>query len=143
MSDFYFVVDPSRYYCRQEIIAAAQLPAGEEWISYTLFIRVDRPEKIQVGRLGLFEFASGEYVYSGSAKRGICARVNRHLRSGKKMRWHIDYLLAASAVQITKVRISTLAECQLVTEAGGTVVVTGFGSSDCTQGCGSHLRRIN
>ncbi len=138
MSDLYFVMDVGH----QEIITVDQLPAGEEWISYTLFIRVANPEKIMVGRLGEFEFAAGEYVYSGSAKRGICARVNRHLRSEKKLRWHIDYLLAAPAVNITKIRISTLAECQLVADAGGAVAVFGFGSSDCTQGCGSHMRRI-
>ncbi len=138
MSDLYFVMNT----CRQGIITAAQLPVGEEWISYTLFIQAASPARIRVGRLGLFEFAAGEYVYSGSAKRGICARVNRHLRSEKKLRWHIDYLLSTPGVKITKVRISTLAECQLVAEAGGTVVVTGFGSSDCTQGCGSHLRLV-
>ncbi|MCD6291983.1 MAG: GIY-YIG nuclease family protein [Deltaproteobacteria bacterium] len=121
-------------------MTAAQLLSGEEWISYTLFIQVNAPEKIIVGRLGLFEFRAGEYVYSGSAKRGICARVNRHLRTEKKLHWHIDYLLAASAVKITRVRISTLPECQLVAQTGGIVIVPGFGSSDCTQGCGSHLR---
>ena len=139
MSDLYFVIDSGR----PAIITAAQLPAGEKWISYTLFIKVSRLEKIRVGRLGQFEFAVGEYVYSGSAKRGICARVNRHLRSEKKLRWHIDYLLAAPAVTITKVRISTIAECQLVAEAGGKIVVPGFGSSDCTHGCGSHLRFLD
>jgi len=138
VNDLYFVMDAGR----QEKITVDQLPAGEEWISYTLFIRVSSPEKIIVGRLGEFEFAVGEYVYSGSAKRGICARVNRHLRSEKKLRWHIDYLLVAPAVNITKIRISTLAECQLVAESGGEVTVSGFGSSDCTQGCGSHLRFI-
>lgn len=138
MSDLYFTIDAGR----NEIISAALLPIGEEWISYTLFIQVARREKIRVGRFGLFEFSAGEYVYSGSAKRAICARVNRHLRSEKKLRWHVDYLLAASSVKITMVRISTIAECQLVADAGGAVVVPGFGSSDCTQGCGSHLRRI-
>jgi Uri superfamily endonuclease len=138
VSDLYFVINPGR----PEIITAAQLPAGEEWISYTLFIQVANLEKIQVGRLGLFEFVAGEYVYSGSAKRGICARVNRHLRSEKKLRWHIDYLLVAASVKITKVRISTLAECQLVAAAEGKVIIPGFGSSDCSSGCGSHLRLI-
>lgn len=124
------------------VIFRDELPAGEEWISYTLFIRVAGPIEIRVGRLGVFEFAAGEYVYSGSARKSVCARINRHLRADKKLRWHIDYLLAAPEVQITRVRFSTITECQLVAAVGGKVVVKGFGSSDCTHGCGSHLRQI-
>ena len=123
-------------------IAQFGLPDTENWKSYQLFIRVARPLTITVGRLGEFRFAAGDYVYSGSARRGIRARVNRHLRSEKKLRWHIDYLLAAAEVEITRVRISTLDECQLVADSGGTVVVSGFGASDCRQGCGSHLRLL-
>ena len=120
----------------------SRLPEGEDWISYSLFIQVGQEETITVGRLGQFTFAAGDYVYSGSAKRAICARVNRHLRHEKKLRWHIDYLLAAASVRIIKVRISTLAECRLVAESGGKVVVSGFGASDCRHGCGSHLRLL-
>ncbi len=136
MCDIYFNISPG-----EAEIPSAMLSDDKNWISYQLFIRVERPEKIVVGRLGKFTFPAGEYIYSGSARRGLCARVNRHLRSEKKLRWHIDYLLAAAAVTITKVRISTTNECQLVAESGGEIVVKGFGASDCCQGCGSHLRR--
>ena len=139
MSDIYFDITSG---AGEREIVAAQLPGSENWISYQLFIRVARPVTIGVGRLGEFRFAAGDYIYSGSARRGLRARVNRHLRSEKKLRWHIDYLLAAAEVEITRVRISTLNECQLVADSGGAVVVSGFGSSDCRQGCGSHLRLI-
>lgn len=127
--------------CR--VITPSQLPPDKNWISYSLYIRVDEIEYIRVGKLGSFRFAPGDYIYSGSARRGICARVNRHLRQEKKLRWHIDYLLAAPSVQITRVRLSTASECRLVAEGGGAVVVSGFGASDCSNSCGSHLRCLS
>ncbi len=136
MSDLYFVMSDEAG-VEGSIL---RFPAGESWISYSLFIRIGEEETVEVGRLGLFTFAVGDYIYTGSARKAICARVNRHLRREKKLRWHIDYLLAAASVQITKVRISTIAECRLVAESGGEVVVPGFGASDCRSGCGSHLR---
>ena len=138
MSDLYFELSTGS----GGEISPAQLPANEDWVSYALFIQVARTEKITVGRFGLFEFAAGDYIYSGSARKNICARVNRHLRQEKKLRWHIDYLLANASVKITKVRISTMAECRLVAAGGGEVVVAGFGASDCACGCGSHLRLL-
>ena len=138
MSDLYFEIIAGR---GREILPT-ELPLDKNWISYALFIRVARIEKITVGRFGSFEFAAGDYLYSGSARKNICARVNRHLRPEKKLRWHIDYLLAAASVNIIKVRISTMAECRLVAAGGGEVVVAGFGASDCACGCGSHLRLL-
>ncbi|MCK5915243.1 MAG: GIY-YIG nuclease family protein [Deltaproteobacteria bacterium] len=135
MSDLYFEIIAGR---GREILPT-ELPLDKNWISYALFIRVARIEKITVGRFGSFEFAAGDYIYSGSARKNICARVNRHLSPEKKLRWHIDYLLAAASVNIIKVRISTMAECRLVAAGGGEVVVAGFGASDCVCGCGSHL----
>ena len=126
------------YQTRQ--LTAAQLPSDIPWISYSLFIKVDEPQIITVGRFGCFEFISGNYIYSGSARKNLLARVNRHLKRQKKLRWHIDYLLSAPAVDIVKVVISTLPECELVAAGGGRIIVPGFGASDCRSGCGSHLR---
>ena len=138
MSELYFSINREN----GSVISESQLPADKNWISYALFISITTPVKITVGKLGEFAFPAGDYIYYGSAKRALCARVNRHLRSEKKLRWHIDYLLAAAAVTITKVMISTISECQLVAAGGGAIVVTGFGASDCNHACGSHLRRI-
>ena len=110
--------------------------------TYQLIIQVKKNVIIDVGKLGRFHFPTGFYIYTGSAKRGMQNRLARHLSKKKKLRWHIDYLLAAAEVEITRVRISTLNECQLVADSGGAVVVSGFGSSDCRQGCGSHLRLV-
>ena len=137
MSDLYFSINREN----GNVISESQLPADENWISYALFISISTPIKITVGKLGEFAFPAGDYIYYGSAKRALCARVNRHLRVEKKLRWHIDYLLAAETVRITKIRISTLSECQLAAAGGGAIVVAGFGASDCTHACGSHLRR--
>ncbi len=138
MSDLYFSINREN----GNVILESQLPADKNWISYALFISITTPIKITVGKLGEFIFPGGDYIYYGSARKGLRARVNRHLRSEKKLHWHIDYLLAAAAVTITRIRISTISECQLVAAGGGAVVVKGFGASDCIQACGSHLRRI-
>ena len=123
-------------------LTASQLPSDTPWISYSLFIRVEKPQIITIGRFGSFEFISGNYIYSGSARRNLLARVNRHLRQEKKLRWHIDYLLSAPAVEIVKVLVSTISECALVAAGGGSILVPGFGASDCRSGCGSHLRML-
>lgn len=111
-------------------------------ISYQLRIDVARPVRITVGRLGRFLFPAGRYVYSGSAKRNIDARLARHLRKEKAMRWHIDWLLASSGVRVVSVVRSGEAECTLNQKIKGIILVPGFGSSDCRSGCGSHLRYL-
>lgn len=111
-------------------------------ITYQLIIDVERPLRIGVGRLGPCEFPSGRYVYTGSARRGIEARIARHLRRTKTLHWHIDYLLSSPGVSVVAVRRSTKPECLLNRNARGTVVVAGFGASDCRSGCGTHLRYL-
>lgn len=110
--------------------------------TYQLVIGVTRPLIIEVGRLGSICFAPGRYVYTGSAKRNFEARIARHLRHDKTLRWHIDYLLTAPGVTVLEVRRSAIDECALNQATEGEVVAKGFGASDCRCGCGSHLRRI-
>ncbi len=109
-------------------------------ISYQLAIDVKRPVRIRIGRLGHFLFPAGRYVYTGSAKRNLEARIARHLRKEKALRWHIDWLLAVPGVKVAAVKRSCEVECVLNQRVVGTVVVPGFGASDCRNGCGSHLR---
>lgn len=111
-------------------------------ISYQLEIAVARPLSIDVGGLGRCRFPAGRYVYTGSARRNLEARIARHLRTEKTLRWHIDRLLAARGVAVTGVRRSVRGECALNRRVGGAVVVPGFGASDCRAGCGSHLRYL-
>lgn len=108
--------------------------------TYQLHIKVEQPIRVQVGRLGDFMFPAGRYIYTGSAKQNFEARIARHLRMEKALRWHIDYLLADPKVSIVGVKRSIQEECTLNQRSRGKVLVPGFGSSDCQSGCGSHLR---
>jgi Uri superfamily endonuclease len=110
--------------------------------TYQLFIEVSVPVRVSVGRLGCFDFPAGEYVYTGSARSNFAARVNRHLSPSKKMHWHIDYLLATAGVSVREVLCYADPECAVNQQTVGDVVVSGFGSSDCRAGCGSHLKRL-
>lgn len=108
--------------------------------TYQLSIHLSRSVSIQVGRLGRFTFPAGDYVYTGSAKRNLIARVRRHLSNEKKLRWHIDYLLASRYAKVKHVSLSSRPECQCNQAVLGEVVVKGFGASDCQALCGSHLK---
>jgi Uri superfamily endonuclease len=110
--------------------------------TYQLHIRLHRTRVIRVGQLGRFRFPAGDYVYTGSARRNIEARVRRHQARKKKLRWHIDYLLAQPEAEITGVRLSGEPECALNAVTSGTIVVARFGASDCRAGCGSHLKYL-
>jgi Uri superfamily endonuclease len=110
--------------------------------AYQLLIYLDQPRLISVGKLGIFRFAKGYYIYTGSAMGGIDARVRRHLSDNKKFHWHIDYLLEhGRIIRYASRESSTRLECEfneLMARMDGAVMpVKGFGSSDC--GCVSHL----
>lgn len=117
----------------------AGLPGGG---AYRVTIRLARRLRLRVAALGVVVLPAGIYVYCGSARRNLPARVARHLRRRKLKRWHIDYLLAHPAARVCRVRAWPRAsECGLVRRAirrGGRPVVPGFGSSDC-RGCPAHL----
>jgi Uri superfamily endonuclease len=112
-------------------------------ISYQLQIEIAFPLRCVIGRLGVFDFPAGRYVYTGSAKRGLEARIARHLRSEKTLRWHIDYLLAAPGVEVVGVLRSRRGECALNRAVQGWVPVAGFGASDCGAGCVAHLKYLD
>ena len=95
---------------------------------------------IQVGRLGRFAFRRGVYLYVGSAQRNLPARLERHGRKTKPMRWHIDYLSAhAEMLGAITVAGPRRRECELAKEMAGLFepAAPGFGTSDCR--CGGHL----
>jgi len=109
-------------------------------VTYQLSIDVPRDVRVAVGALGVCDFPRGRYVYTGSAKRALEARIRRHLSGIKRNHWHIDYLLAVPGVQVLDVRRSARTECGLNAATRGRIVVPGFGASDCRAGCGSHLK---
>ena len=109
---------------------------------YQLFIHLPQAVTVQIGKLGIFTFPAGQYVYTGSAMRGLQARISRHLRSVKRRHWHIDHLLAHAQVTHIRYQMTTeQLECVWNSEAlslpNARVVTLGFGSSDCR--CPSHL----
>jgi Uri superfamily endonuclease len=112
-------------------------------ISYQLLIEVSQSLWCVIGRLGEFEFPAGRYVYTGSAKHHIDARIAHHLRQKKALRWHIDYLLAAPGVRVVDVIRSRRSECMLNRTVRGRNAVAGFGASDCSAGCGAHLKYLS
>ena len=110
--------------------------------SYQLFINLSQNIEIQIGKLGLFTFPKGAYLYTGSAKK-IDTRITRHLSKEKNLHWHINSLLANEQTKIIKVTKSELSECDLNTDVKGKIIVKGFGNSDCKENCKSHLKFIN
>jgi Uri superfamily endonuclease len=110
--------------------------------TYQLLIAIAEPLRICIGHLGCFDFPAGHYVYTGSARQNFEARISRHLSHNKKMHWHIDYLLAAPGVAIREVLRYSEAECDTNQQVTGEILVRGFGSSDCRNKCGSHLKRL-
>lgn len=114
---------------------------------YVLLIRVPRPARLPIGHLGPHTFPAGWYLYIGSARGpgGVAARVARHLRTDKRVHWHIDYLLRAGRVAGVWIAFNRLTECGVARRVqalpGTAVPVPSFGASDCD--CTTHLFRIN
>ncbi len=108
---------------------------------YCLKLELKKGQEITVGKKGREFFPPGFYFYVGRARKGIRARVARHFSPRKKKRWHIDYLSSVAfpvAVQVFPENSGS--ECRLaemLAARGGTVIFSGFGSSDCR--CPTHL----
>ncbi|MDH5231746.1 MAG: GIY-YIG nuclease family protein [Gammaproteobacteria bacterium] len=115
-----------------------QIPANA--ISYQLHIKLLRQQSISIGCLGVLNFPAGRYIYTGSAKKNMLARVKRHLSTKKKLRWHIDYFLINPHCKIEHVSFSSKDECTLNQDNKGIVLFKGMGASDCHRACGSHLK---
>jgi len=110
--------------------------------SYQLHINLKDNAEIEIGKLGIFTFPMGNYIYTGSAKKNIDARIERHKSKDKKIHWHIDFLLNNENAKITEVQQFDIEECVLNQKATGEIIVTGFGSSDYKNGCKSHLKYL-
>jgi len=124
-------------------------PALDAWPDagvYQLWIELRRPLRVTVGALGLIHFTRGMYVYTGRARRGLRARVLRHVRGAQRLHWHIDYLLAEQAARVGEVLLASWDpndECRVNRAAAdGRVAVPGFGASDCRNNCPGHLWNV-
>jgi sugar fermentation stimulation protein A len=107
---------------------------------YIAVFRLLRRRRIRVGRLGQFLFEPGYYFYVGSAQKNLSARLDRHARRRKPLRWHIDYLSCrATMIGAVIVPGPRRRECKLAEELSARFkrVVPRFGASDCR--CPGHL----
>jgi sugar fermentation stimulation protein A len=107
---------------------------------YQLLIYLPENSYIRIGKKGRFRFLEGYYIYTGSAKKGLEKRLERHKRKDKKLFWHIDYLLEYGKIKDYWV-YSKGGECGLnrkvLKRANSKIILSGFGSSDCR--CPAHL----
>ena len=117
------------------------LPQGG---TYILVLKSTGTLSVEVGKLGVISLQAGFYYYVGSAfgPGGMRARLRRHCRVSKPVRWHIDYLSTAgsqalggwcsySARRLEHHWAAALATSE---ELQG---VARFGCSDCR--CATHL----
>ena len=107
---------------------------------YMVVLRVEEDQYINIGSMGEIFFREGFYIYVGSARKNLRARIERHKRKRKRLHWHIDYLLhSAQVVTTIPVRTAEDLECELAKKilALSNWSVPGFGCSDCN--CPSHL----
>jgi sugar fermentation stimulation protein A len=107
---------------------------------YIAIFELSDAQNVRVGKLGSFEFEAGTYFYVGSAQRNLTARVERHARQNKPLRWHIDYL-STQATMLGAIVIPgpREQECRIADELRRMYdsPVPGFGASDCR--CPGHL----
>lgn len=108
---------------------------------YAIFLNVPKSQEITIGKLGRFYFPKGMYIYVGSGKKNIGARIQRHLQIEKKLRWHFDYLRPFGKITKIITYEKYIGECELAEklrkEYDGDFLIHRFGSSDCR--CPSHL----
>jgi Uri superfamily endonuclease len=107
--------------------------------SYLLVMELQNDTSVIVGKLGPIHFQKGCYVYVGSALNGLEQRIQRHLRTQKKVHWHIDYLLPfTEVVNVFYKESGRREECRIAQAFEKNLSnITGFGCSDCS--CKSHL----
>jgi Uri superfamily endonuclease len=124
--------------------------------TYALILNLAAPAQLTIGKLGVFDFPAGEYVYMGSAHGpgGLRARLRHHLRPVQRPHWHIDYLrtqaVVSGGVYVVQEEIaggSIPLECDwsqaLLTLPGASVPAAGLGASDCSRGCATHLMHFS
>ncbi|MGB2959273.1 MAG: GIY-YIG nuclease family protein [Bacteroidota bacterium] len=115
---------------------------GRPFQSYQILFLLENETSIRIGALGRCSFPAGLYIYTGSARKHIEARIRRHLAPSKCNRWHIDYLLSHPLARVVSTKRSSLEECVLNQRTRGRTIVRRLGASDCTQHCESHLKFI-
>ena len=125
---------------------AAAAAVQEDSGVYLLIIRLKQRSSLTAGSLGEIRFEPGWYIYAGSGRKNLSARIARHHRRRKKLHWHIDFLLARvprGNVTSLPIRSRHDLECRLARAVAALAPgsIPGFGCSDCS--CPSHLLRFD
>jgi len=120
--------------------------------AYVLIVQIPLDSSITIGSLGTHMFTRGTWLYVGSAmgngSTSLERRVRRHFQPQKNIHWHIDYLLSGTASLQAAIVVESPdpAECRIAEtlEKDKRFISgpKGFGSSDCTQNCISHVFRF-
>lgn len=111
---------------------------------YRLWMDLPTDTRMRVGALGEIVLPAGRYAYTGSARRGLRVRIQRHLRGDGPLRWHVDYLLRhATVIHVETYPDAEQTECALnaalLAWPETAIAVRRFGASDCR--CPGHLIR--
>lgn len=120
--------------------------------TYALILHLVRRREITVGRLGIFPFPGGTYVYVGSAlgPGGLAGRLRHHTRPtttpGWQATWHVDYLRRYAKIEaVAFIRDDIRREhhwaAALSQLHGAIIPASKFGASDCR--CPSHLFHLS
>jgi len=114
--------------------------------TYVLIVSVAQMQRLEIGKLGVFDIVPGFYAYVGSAfgAGGLRARVSHHLESSAAPHWHIDYFLgAAEPVEVWFTTAARKLEHHwaglLQNATHFRVPIPRFGSSDYHRSRSSHL----
>jgi sugar fermentation stimulation protein A len=133
-------------FCRPQVIGQLAYPAtvlvreNHDGGDYMMVLYLPKPRDIQIGSLGIRHFPAGYYVYVGSARRNLAARIARHRRRRKQLHWHLDYFRQqADVVADIPIRTADDLEHDLAASLAplSDWSMDGFGCSDCH--CPSHL----
>ncbi len=141
LSKVLFMVVSQREYGDMEIDTSEIPDRG----IYVLLLRVPEGRPIRVGSRGSVALQRGYYAYVGRAKRGLRARLARHARKeGKRLRWHIDYLMDIALLEEVWLLPLHAGECEtasMLEQWGASREgLRGFGSGDCR--CPGHLLHL-
>jgi Uri superfamily endonuclease len=119
-----------------------QLQCPDATGAYVVAVAIRTPVEVRCGRQAPVVLPRGRYLYCGSAygPGGLRARLARHFRADKTVRWHIDQLTTRGDV-LGAFAVPGGDECRLVRSLSFLPVpMQGFGASDCADCC-SHLLR--
>jgi Uri superfamily endonuclease len=120
------------------VSAAAAAPVAPG--AYVLAILIKKAVTVTIALRPPVTLPPGTYLYCGSAKGpgGLKARLSRHMRRRKSIRWHVDQLTCRGRVLGAWI-VPDGNECELVGQLSHLPrPIPGFGSTDCRH-CSTHL----